>query len=142
MTDVASNPSVVARAYLAAFDERDPETIAGFVSDGFVNEHTAALGRGCVGRASYLERLPGFLSDMQDLHYEIERMVVEGADVAVFYTMSGRFRGDRPFEIRGMQRLRVEDGLIAERTDYWDSAAFLVQVDDAAAEALRALGIG
>ncbi len=47
-----------------------------------------------------------------------------------------------PIEVRGAQRLVVDDdGLIARRTDYWDSAVFLVQADPAAAAALAPFGI-
>ena len=141
MTTTASNPTAVALSYLAAFDGREPEDIATHVSVDFVNEHTAALGTGCYGRAAYLERLPGFLEQMPGLHYEVEQLIADGPNVAVFYTMTGSWLDERDFVVRGAQRLRVENGLITHRTDYWDSAAFLRQVDDTAAEILNGLGI-
>ena len=128
MDDSPSSADIV-RAYFASFDARDPDAIAAFVTDDFVNEHTSALGAGCVGRDTYRERLDGFLDSMPGLHYEIEQLVEEGDSVAVFYTMTGRWQGEQPFTIRGAQRLRVTDGLIAERTDYWDSTTFLNQVE-------------
>jgi ketosteroid isomerase-like protein len=141
MIDRSSSPAEIARSYFAAFDSRDPVTIARHVSDDFVNEHTAALGTGCVGRDEYRRRLSGFLDSMPGLHYTIESTVVDGEQVAVFYTMTGRFQGDAPFEVRGAQRLVIRDGLITSRTDYWDSAAFMLQVDDNAAATLRSLGM-
>ena len=112
------------------------------MSEGFANRHTAVLGgSGCDGRQAYLERLPDFLASMPGLRYEVELLVVDGSDVAAFYRMSGRWQGAAEFVLRGVQRLRVEDGLITHRTDYWDSAAFLSQVDDDAATALAALGL-
>ena len=56
--------------------------------------------------------------------------------------MSGLWQGEAEFSVRGVQHLRVQDGLIIQRTDYWDSAVFLAQVDDAAAGALAKLGLG
>ena len=141
MTDAASRPSEVVTSYLAAFDTRDPATIAAHVSEDFANRHTAALGSPCDGRDAYSERLPGFLASMPGLHYEVEQLVADGPHVAAFYTMTGRWQGQAEFAVRGVQHLRVEDGLITHRTDYWDSAVFLAQVDDGAAATLADLGL-
>ena len=133
----------VVRRYLAAFATGDPDTVAACVAPGFVNEHTAALGSGCVGRTAYRERLPGFLAGMAELAYEVEDVVVDGERAVATYTMRAVWEGRVTIEVRGAQRLVVDaDGLIAHRTDYWDSAVFLTQADTAAAEALAAFGIG
>ncbi|WP_326552293.1 nuclear transport factor 2 family protein [Micromonospora sp. NBC_01813] len=111
--------------YLAALNARDADTVAGCVSVGFVNEHTAALGRTVTGRAAYRARLDGFLAEFADLHYEVEELLVDGDRAAVAYRMSFRLvsAGKAPVRIRGMFRFRVDaDGLIAHRVDYWDSA--------------------
>lgn len=123
------SPAAVARSYLASFATRDPEAIAGHVSADFVNEHTAALGSGCVGRDEYRARLPGFLADMVDLRYEPEDVVAEGDRAVVTYTMTARWRGTTPITVRGAQRLVVREGLVVHRTDYWDSKVFLDQLD-------------
>ncbi len=141
MSTVASSPSEVVRAYLGSFDRRRPEDIAAHVAEDFENVGAGALGTTCRGREAYLERLPDFLDSIAELHYEIEALVVDGPEVAAFYTLSGRWFGDRPFSVRGVQRLRVVDGEITHRTDYWDSATFLRQVDDDAAEVLRTIGL-
>ena len=141
MTNGESSPVEVVRSYLESFDRRDPQEIAAHVSDDFANVGTGALGTTCTGRVAYLERLPDFLGSIEGLHYSVEQLVADGSDVAAFYTLSGRWSGDRPFAVRGVQRLRVIDGLITERTDYWDSATFLRQVDDVAAETLRSIGL-
>ncbi|MCP5025682.1 MAG: nuclear transport factor 2 family protein [Actinomycetia bacterium] len=141
MTAAPSSPTTVVLSYLAAFDQRDPEAIAAHVAPDFVNTHTASLGTGCEGRSAYWEHLPGFLESMPGLHYEVDQTVAEGREVAVFYTMTGRWLGQQAFTLVGAQRLRVENGLITHRTDYWDSARFLSQVDDEAAVTLRSLGL-
>ncbi len=121
-------PAAVARAYFEAFSTADPHTIASCVTEDFVNEHTAGLGSGCETRGIYEERLAGFLSDMVDLRYEIEDLVADGDQVAVFYRMTAKWQGQTAISVRGAQRLVVRDGLICHRTDYWDSSVFLDQI--------------
>ena len=134
-------PAAVARSYLASFATGDPAVIGRHVSADFVNEHTAALGSSCAGKQAYLDRLPGFLAEMVDLHYDIEQLIVDGDTVAAFYLMTARWRGERPISVRGVQRLTTRDGVISHRTDYWDSAGFLVQASEEARAALAPFGI-
>ena len=121
-----TGPADVCRSYLESFSTRDPEAVAAHVADGFVNEHTSALGSGCVGKAEYLRRLPGFIASMPELRYEIEQQISEGDQVANAYVLHARVN-DRDIAIRGMMRITVRDGLVADRTDYWDSKLFLQQ---------------
>lgn len=137
----AANADRIARSYLESFSTGSAETIAGHVSADFVNEHTSALGAGCVGRDAYRRALAGFLADMVDLRYEVEHLIVEGSEVAAFYTLTARWQGEHPVSVRGVQRLVIADGLITHRTDYWDSAVFLTQSSEAARTALAAFGI-
>ena len=136
-----STPSGIARSYLESFASGSAEAIAAHVSPDFVNEHTSALGAGCVGKEEYCQRLVGFLTDMVDLRYEIEHLIVEGSEVAAFYTMTARWQGEHPISIRGVQRLVIADALITHRTDYWDSAIFLTQSSAQARAALTPFGI-
>ena len=129
------SPEAVVRSWFASFATGNPDEIAAHVAPDFINEHTAALGSSSQGKAAYRERLPGFLSDMSGLRYEIEQLLVDGADVAAFYVMQASWQGTASFVIRGGQRLRVINGLITYRIDYWDSAAFLVQISDEARQA-------
>jgi predicted ester cyclase len=129
MTDPSGSrdPIEVARSYLASFADRDPDAIAAHVSDGFVNEHTAALGSSCEGRDEYLRRLPGFLDSMPGLRYEIERIVADGDQAVAFYTLHAHVDG-RGIVVRGAMRMTVSEGLITHRTDYWDAKVFLDQI--------------
>lgn len=116
-------PSEVCTAYLTAFATADPAAVVALVTDDFVNEHTAALGSGCVGRHEYAERLANFMASMPKLRYEIEEMVADGDRVCAAYTMHAHVN-DRDVAVRGMMRFRVECELIAHRVDYWDSLVF------------------
>ncbi len=140
-SNAAATPSAIARSYLESFAGGSAEAIAAHVSPDFVNEHTSALGAGCVGQDVYRQRLVGFLAGMVDLRYEIEHLVVEGSEVAAFYTMTARWQGEHPISVRGVQRLVVAHGLITHRTDYWDSAVFLTQTSAEARTALTPFGI-
>ena len=120
------SPAGVCRAYLAAFESGDVDAIASHITDDFVNEHTAALGSGCVGVQEYRRRLPGFLGSMPGLRYEIEDVVADGDRVVVAYTLRAHVN-DRDVAVRGVMRFDVRDGSIARRIDYWDSLVFLRQ---------------
>ena len=121
-------PADVAAGYLAAFDAADPDGIAAWVTDDFVNEHTAALGGGCVGRDAYRGRLPGFLAMFSQLRFDVEEIVADGDRAVAAYTMHADFRGS-PTTVRGVMRFVVRGDQIAHRVDYWDSLQFLLQVD-------------
>ena len=131
-------PREVAEGYLGAFARGDPDEIASWVTEDFVNEHTAAIGGGCVGRVEYRQRLPGFLSAFAGVAYEVEDLVVDGTRVAAAYTLRARWEDAEPVEVRGIQRLTIRDDLIARRVDYWDSLAFILQVDPTVRAALSA----
>ena len=139
MRPPVADPMTTVRSYIGALNRGNPDDIASYVSDEFVNEHTSTLGETVTGRAAYRARLEGFLGQFRELHYEIEQTIAEGAQVALAYRMSARYRDvsrgsavDCPIQIRGMFRFRVEQGRIVHRVDYWDSAEFQRQVDSAA----------
>jgi len=121
-------PAEVAAGYLGAFAVGEPEAIATWVTDDFVNEHTAALGTGCVGRDAYRSRLPGFLATFADVRYDVEQIVADGNAVMAAYTMHATFQ-TTPTTVRGVMRFEVDGDQIAHRIDYWDSLQFLLQVD-------------
>ena len=119
-------PSEVCLGYLASFATGEPERVVSWVTEDFVNEHTAALGRGSTGRTEYAERVPGLLASMPGLIYEVEDVLADGNRVAVAYTLRTT-ANDRPISVRGVMRFRVEGNLVAHRTDYWDSLVFKQQ---------------
>ena len=121
-----SSPADICRRYLESFATGDPDVVASFVSEDFVNEHTSALGSGCQGKDEYRRRLPGFIASMPGLSYEVESQIAEGDQVANAYTLRARVN-EREIAVRGMMRITVRDGLITDRTDYWDSKSFLQQ---------------
>ena len=121
------DPAAACVAYLAAFARGDPDAVAAHVAEGFVNEQTAAVGEGCVGRDEYRRRLPGFIASMPELRYDIEDVVSTGDRVMIAYTLRATVN-DRDVAVRGVMRFVVDrDGRIARRVDYWDSEVFRQQ---------------
>ena len=116
-------PSEVCASYLAAFATGEPERVVAHVTDDFINEHTAALGSGCEGKDEYARRVPNFLASMPQLRYELEDVVADADRVVIAYTLH-TYVNDRNVAVRGVMRFQVRDGLIARRTDYWDSLVF------------------
>lgn len=115
-----------AERYLAALSSGDPDAVVELVTEDFENEHTSELGSGLRGRANYAERLPGFLAQFAALHYEVVETIAEGDSVAIRYRLTANFEG-HPLDIPGVMLFHVVDGLIARRTDIWDSLTFLRQ---------------
>lgn len=127
MTDREAIANVVT-GYLAAFATGDPDRIASYVSEDFINEHSSALGTGLVGREAYRQRLPGFLARFVGLRYDIEDLVVEGERAVAAYRMSFTYHDDDgrewPVSLPGVFRFTVADGRITSRVDYWDGVNF------------------
>jgi SnoaL-like domain len=119
------------RSYLASFGSGDPDAIAAHVADGFVNDHASALGAGCVGRAEYRARLPGFLASLPGLRYDTGQPLVDGDRVAAPYTLHATGSTPDgvavPVTIRGVMLLRFDGDLVAERLDVWDALTYLRQ---------------
>ncbi len=116
----------VALDYLAAFESGSPDAIAAKVADDFINTQTGALGKGCVTRETYRERLAGFLSGFEGLKYLPVKVIAEEDSVAISYEMTATSDGC-PIEIPGVMVITVRDGLVATRHDYWDGLTFLEQ---------------
>jgi ketosteroid isomerase-like protein len=111
-------------SYLAALNAHDADRVVACVSEDFVNEHTSTMGHSRSGRAEYRAALTGFLAEFDQLHYDVEDIIVEDERAAVAYRLSFRMvsAGDTPVTVRGMFRFRIgADALIAHRVDYWDS---------------------
>jgi ketosteroid isomerase-like protein len=129
---VVNAPVEVARRYLDAFADADPEVISALVTDDFVNEHLAELGGGCVGRTEYHRRLPGFLGTFVGARYTVVAIGALDLDgqVVARYRFNAHYEGT-PIDLPGVMWFEIRDGLVARRTDVWDSLTFLRQTGQA-----------
>ncbi len=122
----------VVTEYLTSFAFGDPDTIAGFVADGFRNEHLSALGTGSIGRESYLRRLPDFLESFTERAYSVDDMIElardDVIDVVVRYRFTATYQ-DHRIDIPGVMWFGVREGRLVSRLDTWDSLTFLRQTN-------------
>ena len=116
----------IALKFLESFSSGDPDAIVSHVAEDFQNNQISILGDDCTGRDAYRKRLVGFLAGFHDLRYSADKVIFEGDDVAVAYTMKFE-EHSRPIVIQGAMILTIEDGLITIRTDYWDGLSYLRQ---------------
>ena len=118
----------IVTAYLTSFATGDPDAVAAYVTDDFVNEHLSELGSGCIGRDEYRQRLPGFLSAFVGARYTIISLgeIATTGDVVARYRFEATYDGI-PIDIPGVMWFEVRGGLISKRTDLWDSLTFLHQ---------------
>ncbi|MBU39787.1 MAG: hypothetical protein CL430_04410 [Acidimicrobiaceae bacterium] len=125
--ETTRNPIEVATSYLESFAKRDPDLIASHVSEDFKNIHTSALGDPCEGRSSYRNKLPGFLEKFKNLTYECEEMIALDEKVFISYLMKAEVDGNN-ISINGVFNLKIVNGYIESRIDYFDSLTFLKQI--------------
>jgi len=125
--ETTRNPIEVATSYLESFAKRDPDLIASHVSENFKNIHTSALGDPCEGRSSYRDRLPRFLEKFKGLTYECEELIAHDEKVFVAYIMKADVDGSK-ISIHGVFNLKIINGFIESRVDYFDSLTFLRQI--------------
>lgn len=133
-----NSPGETVRAYLASFESCDPDLVSAWVTADFLNEHLSELGSGCCGRDEYRRRLPDFLSAFVGARYSIVALAeVVGTDadtgtgvVVARYRFEATYEGTT-IDIPGMMWFDVRDGLVARRTDLWDSLTFLRQTGQA-----------
>ena len=116
----------IVEQYLTALSAGDVDAVIALVADGFHNEHTSTLGSSSTGRDAYRQRLPGFLAQFAALQYEVIEVIAEGDRVAARYRLTANFDG-HPLDIPGVMLFELREGLIARRTDVWDSLTFLRQ---------------
>jgi ketosteroid isomerase-like protein len=123
----------VVSAYLASFETGDPDAVAACVTVDFVNEHLSELGSGCTGRDEYRRRLPEFLSTFVGARYSVVTLAEidtasprASGDAVARYRFQATYEGI-PIDIPGVMWFEIRDGLVARRTDLWDSLTFLRQ---------------
>jgi ketosteroid isomerase-like protein len=135
-----ATPREIVTTYLASFATGDPDAVATCVTEDFVNEHLSELGTGCVGRDEYRRRLPGFLATFMGARYTVVELaeILHSADTSgrgsagavARYRFEATYEGT-PIDIPGVMWFDVRDGLVARRTDLWDSLTFLRQTGQA-----------
>ena len=124
-------PAQVAEAALASVAARDADRVAANVHpDGVENFLPIGEFR---GRAAIRDFWHEVFTAFPDFEIEVERIVADDSNAAVYWRAGGTFSG-APFqgieptgeriEILGTDAMEIADGLITRNTVYWDGAAF------------------
>lgn len=88
------------------------------------------------GRDAVFEHFDAVLAAIPDIHFDIDRVAVEGETVFASWRLTGTFTGapfygvaatGRPIDIRGMDRFTIRDGKVASVLAAYDSMDFAIQ---------------
>jgi steroid delta-isomerase-like uncharacterized protein len=122
--------------YLAAWNSHDGSQVAAFMTEDVVYDDLASglvhHGRDAV--QAYVEQTHGFSGDYR---FVLVTTRTEGSDYAIEWEMLGTNTGaaggfpatGKPYRIRGASiGERTPDGKISANRDYWNLAAYLMEV--------------
>lgn len=128
-------PAEVARAAFDAVISRDPDAIVAQGAPDSVDDFVA------IGEVRGQTAIRGFFRDLfaafPDFEMTIDRIVADDATAAVQWHAAGAFTGGpfqgilptgRRVEIRGVDVMEIDGGLIRHNTIYYDGAGFARQI--------------
>ncbi len=132
------SPADVAKGYLAAWNEKDADKAAGFLTDD-VEMLDVTLGEPHIGRdAARDDVIKVFMTAAPDLSWQMKgEPIVSDDGIAFEWTFSGTNTGawgpetpatNKPFSFQGVTFLRVKDGKIAYQGVYYDGYGFQKQL--------------
>jgi steroid delta-isomerase-like uncharacterized protein len=123
------------RSYLDAIGRRDVEALgAHWSEDGVEDLIPVGILR---GREEVKDFFRGVFAAMPNAETTCLRVVAGETSAAVEWRMTGTFDGesfqgvdstDRPLDVRGLDLIEIQDGLIVSNTAYYDGMAFARQV--------------
>lgn len=131
-------PADVAKAYVAAWNEKDADKAASFFADD-VEYLDVTVGAPQKGRDAARDNvIKVFLVAVPDLKWEIKGDPIASADgIAFQWTFSGTNTGawgpdtpatNKSFSFDGVTLMRVKDGKITYQGDYYDGYGFQKQL--------------
>jgi steroid delta-isomerase-like uncharacterized protein len=123
------------RSYLDAIGRRDVEALgAHWREDGVEDLVPIGILR---GREEVKDFFRGVFAAMPDAETTCLRVVAAETSAAVEWRMAGTFDGEpfegvdptgKPLEVRGLDLIEIEDGLIVSNTAYYDNMAYARQI--------------
>lgn len=137
MADIETRaPVALAREYLGAVAAKDLDAMRALQGDDVVDDFVA------LGEVEGKQALRAFFSELfaalPDMHFTVNRVVGADDRVAVGeWSLSGTFDGGpfqgveptgRRIELRGVDVMEFEDGLLRHNTIYYDGLTFARQV--------------
>jgi steroid delta-isomerase-like uncharacterized protein len=130
-----ATPAEVARSIFDALSKRDLDAAVSYSTDDSVDDFVV-LGevRGRTAIRRFFEEL---LTAFPDFEITVERVVGDDHAAAVQWHASGTFSGGpfqgieptgRHVDVRGVDVMEIEDGLLRHNTIYYDGASFARQI--------------
>jgi steroid delta-isomerase-like uncharacterized protein len=133
--DRPRTPEEVARRSFEGVAARDPDTVVRYAHPDDVDDFVA------IGQFRGKDAIRAFFQELfaaaPDFQFRVERIVADDRTAVTEWTATGTFTGGpfvgirptgRRVEIRGVDVMDVEDGLIRHNTIYYDGATFARQV--------------
>jgi steroid delta-isomerase-like uncharacterized protein len=137
MAATAEQLAAIARRWIeTGWQQGDAEAVHAMYAPNFV-DLGAAEGRAAT-REGNVEGIRALYRAFPDFYATVDDVIADAASgkVAVRWSATGTHQGafmgiaptGKPVTFRGIETLRIEDGLIAERAGEWDGIAILEQL--------------
>lgn len=125
-------------ALIDAFHARDMNYWASLLADDFIGSYPGARSLNKEQARMYNE---AFLPAFADIHFKINRIVVDGESIIVQWTVTGTHTGplatlsgqvipatNRKGEFPGVSVVEVQNGKIIQESTYWNQVELLTQL--------------
>ncbi|WP_207559288.1 MULTISPECIES: nuclear transport factor 2 family protein [unclassified Nocardioides] len=127
----------ISTAFFSAYNAHDAAAAAALYSADGTHEDVA-VGHVNRGRQAIQEGLAHFLSCFPDAHWDVLGSIDAASASVGWYVLTGTLQEDfgpiaargQALQIRGVQVMCHEGGVIQSTSDYWDLATFQRQMAD------------
>ncbi len=118
-----------------ACNRQDIHKIQGFFSDDFLGKDiTFAISS--IGKKDLAQYIHDFFSAFTDMHFSVDKLLIEGKQIVVFWTAKGLHSGVilmippsfKRFSVQGVWFLELMDNLIWRGINMWDMSGFLRRI--------------
>ena len=110
------------RAFLAAFNAHDLDTIVSFFADDcelYTPRGTEPSGTCYVGKTAVRAGLATRFAGIPDVHYGEDTHWMSGAHGVTTWLLSGTAKTGEPLRVRGVDLLEFREGKIVKKDSYW-----------------------
>lgn len=110
------------KAFLAAFNAHDLDTIMGFFAEDcefFMPRGPEPSGTRYVGKPAVRQGLATRFAGIPDVHYGDDTHWVCGEHGVSTWLLTGTARSGEPLRVRGVDLLEFRDGMIVKKDSYW-----------------------
>lgn len=118
-----------------ACNRNDITKIPGFFSDDFLGKDIT-FAKSSIGKKDLNQYINDFFSAFTEVHFSVDKLLVEGNQIVVFWTANGLHSGIilkippsfKRFSVQGVWLLELKDNLIWRGINMWDMFGFLRRI--------------